>query len=156
MPRVPRNPGSGKPPHNGPATGPGWGGPAKGAGTGGPPTARSGRHPRTAADAKKSAAISREVAADPELRAVSAQRKVLAAIKAEAEAQLMARLGDIALNSVNEFAAVSAIDKALDRIVGKAVQPNVNFDGNALTPEQRRAEIDRLLAKRTIEHDAAD
>lgn len=34
MPRKPRNPGSGKPPHNGPAQGPGWGGPAKGEGNG--------------------------------------------------------------------------------------------------------------------------
>lgn len=32
MPRKPRNPGAGKPPHNGPAQGPGWGGAAKGEG----------------------------------------------------------------------------------------------------------------------------
>lgn len=80
--------------------------------------------------------------------------------KAEAEAQLMARLGEIALNSENEFAAVSAIDKALDRIVGKALQPNLNLNAaDVMTPEQRRAEIDRLLAKRAeppaIEHDDA-
>ena len=32
MPRQARNPGSGKPPHNGPASGAGWGGPPKGEG----------------------------------------------------------------------------------------------------------------------------
>ena len=36
MPRRNRNPGSGKAPHNGPATGMGWGGAPRGKGTGGP------------------------------------------------------------------------------------------------------------------------
>lgn len=42
MPRIPRNPGFGKKPHNGPAQGPGWGGPAQGAHPNSPPSLATG------------------------------------------------------------------------------------------------------------------
>jgi hypothetical protein len=77
------------------------------------------------------------------------QRKILAAAKAEREEQFIQRLGEIALNSTNEMAAVAACDKALDRIVGKAPQTNKNLNVNVLdglTADQQRAVIQVLDA----------
>ena len=77
------------------------------------------------------------------------ERKILAAAKAEREEQFIQRLGDIALNSANEMAAVAACDKALDRIVGKAPQTNKNLNVNVLdglSIEQQRAVLEILEA----------
>jgi hypothetical protein len=119
-----------------------------GAGTGGP------AKPRTAADAVRSMQIRR----DPMILAQNAERKKS---KEERAAALVDFLEEIALDHAKAVAAaegpagilalrLAAADKALDRIVGKAMQPTVNLNMNAteLTREQRRAEIERLLAKR--------
>lgn len=76
-----------------------------------------------------------------------AERKALAAAKAEREEQMIQRLGEIALNSEHEMTAVIACDKMLDRIVGKAPQTNKNLNVNVLdgiSPDQQRSVLEAL------------
>lgn len=99
MPRVPRNPGAGKPPHNGkargqPATGMGWGGEAKGAGK------------RVPLDEVRP------------LRWDPANREH----KEEIAAEMRGVLYHVALQGEAEQSRINAADKLLDRIEGKPVQ----------------------------------
>lgn len=101
MPRKLRNPGSGKPQHNGPANGPGWGGPAKG----------EGFRLKPAGDPESDAA--RALSKDPAHRAV----------KEAVEAEMLAVQLTIARTSEFEGNKLSASDKVLDRLRGKPTQP---------------------------------
>jgi hypothetical protein len=79
------------------------------------------------------------------------ERKALAASKADRQEQLIQRLGEIALNSTNEMAAVAACNGALDRIVGKPAQVNTNLNVNVLDGlpiDEKRAVIEALDALR--------
>jgi len=93
--------------------------------------------------------------ADPDLKA---KRAVLSLNKAEAEAQLIARLGDIALNSDSDIASASACEKALDRLVGKAVQTNLNLDGgnvHRVISDEPKSEADWLAEHAAPANDVA-
>jgi len=99
MPRTPKRPGSGKPPHNGkargqPATGMGWGGEAKGAGK------------RVPLDEV------RPLRWDP----ANQERKE------EIAAEMRGVLYHVALQGEAEQSRINAADKLLDRIEGKPVQ----------------------------------
>lgn len=106
MPRKPRNPGSGKAPHNGPASGI----PAQGAGWGG---------------AAKGASTSRlREKGDPEsdaIRALSTDPAHMA-IKEAVEAEMLGVQIEIARTSSFEGNRLTAADKVLDRLRGKPKQ----------------------------------
>lgn len=120
MPRTPRNPGSGKPPHNGkarnqPATGLGWGGEAKGAGK------------------RVDLAEVRPLRWDP------ANREQ----KEQVAAEMRGVLYHVALQGEAEQSRINAADKLLDRIEGKPVQrQDINMrtiDPDELTDEELAA-----------------
>jgi hypothetical protein len=134
-------PASGIPARGGPASGfpaggDGWGGPENG----------FVYKPSKLRTAESLHRAQRKIRDNP---AMAEERKILAAAKAEREEQFIQRLGEIALNSTNEMAAVAACDKALDRIVGKAPQTNKNLNVNVLdglSIEQQRAVLQILEA----------
>ena len=110
-----------KPPSGIPAKGAsfmGWGGPPKGAGRGGPRRSFAKGHTQGFVRGKPETFVYHSRLGDP---VKMAEAKKLAAAKAEREEQLIQRLGDIALNSENEMAAIAACNGALDRIDGKPV-----------------------------------
>ena len=80
-----------------------------------------------------------------------AEAKKLAAAKAEREEQLIQRLGDIALNSENEMAAIAACNGALDRIDGKPVtrtaepEPDYHAGGDGPRSCQARGEAHCMI-----------
>jgi hypothetical protein len=96
----------------------GWGGPPKGAGRGGPRRSFAKGHTQGFVCGKPKTFVYHSRLGDP---VKMAEAKKLAAAKAEREEQLIQRLGDIALNSENEMAAIAACNGALDRIDGKPV-----------------------------------
>jgi hypothetical protein len=105
MPRTPRNPGTGKAPHNGNANGPGmgagWGGPANGAST----SRLAG-----AGDAYSDAI--RALAADPRH----------AASKVPLRELVFRTWVEVAAGGESESARVVAAEKLMDRLDGKATQ----------------------------------
>ena len=105
MPRTPRNPGSGKPPSNAPASGAGWGGPARGAGNG---NSRSVITPENTADL---AALH----GTPEAEAKRA-RRIATAEELKLNLTTIALYGEIETNRMN--AAVHL----LNRIEGMPTQ----------------------------------
>lgn len=140
MTRVPRNPGTGKPPHNGPASNrPAYGislGPAKGAGTGGP------KRPRTAADSQRSV----EVRTDPQVLLAIERRKMS---KEERAADVLDFLEGIALDPAKAAAAMKgpvgilgyriiAGKESMDRLDGRPAQTirgqQLDKDGNPTDP----------------------
>jgi hypothetical protein len=131
MPRKPRNPGSGKPPHNGPArggpakgpaNGPGWGGPAKGKGTGGP-------------------------ASGTEATGRPAMHDNLAAI-ADCE-EALRKMTDIMRTAEFEGLQPAAAEKLLDRLEGKPRQA-VEMSGKGGGPIQTQ-QVEQAAAKLTQE-----
>ena len=140
MPRQPRNPGTGKPPHNGPAQGPGkgdgWGGPPKG-GVYRPPT------PFTADSPTRSSG-----AADP-VKRLSREEK---AARDEARAEdAEALLHHSITHGTFENNRITAAIALRDRIKGGVVTRNINVateDLSALDDDAliaRQAELDRKL-----------
>lgn len=117
MPRTPRSPGAGKPPHNGKArgegSGPGWGGPAKGHAPA--PLAPAG-------DAYSDAV--RALAHDPRHAASKAPLRELA----------LRTWIEVAQRSDNDSARVVAAEKIMDRLDGKATQ-HVSARVAAVNPE---------------------
>jgi hypothetical protein len=81
----------------------GWGGPPKGAGRGGPRRSFAKGHTQGFVCGKPKTFVYHSRLGDP---VKMAEAKKLAAAKAEREEQLIQRLGDIALNSENEMAAI--------------------------------------------------
>jgi hypothetical protein len=77
-----------------------------------------------------------------------AERRALAATKEAQMAQMREVWGDVALNGESEMARIAAAEKLYDRLDGKPVQTNVNLNKDLDNPEERRAEIDQLLAER--------
>ena len=133
MPRTPRNPGSGKPPCNGPATGAGWGGPARGAGNG---NSRSVITPENTADL---AALH----GTPEVEAKRARRIATAE-------ELKGVLSEIALDGdAPHLARIQAADKMLNRIEGMPVQRNLNINADAdRSPDDIASELDAIRTRR--------
>jgi hypothetical protein len=95
MPRTPRNPGSGKPPYNGPARGVGIGGDAKGAGWGG--DAQGEGRPLAGIDDATSNAI-RALARDPKAQDA----------KAVFRERVLTTIADIMVNGDSDSARVTA------------------------------------------------
>ena len=151
MPRIPRNPGSGKPPHNGPAgghaaRGAGWGGAARGNGGDRP---AFGTFPE---DVRKLGTETSAAAAhNPEIAAMLADRKRW---DEEQERQAMAfyatKMRDDGEPTANRLIAA---DKLLDRIKGKPSQTvaqttqNLGADGKPVDPPDTRRPIAELITE---------
>jgi hypothetical protein len=123
MTRRVRNPGTGKPPHNGPAKGPGAG-PARGAGWGGRPRGE-GKHAAAThrfgpEDTEKSLAVRAQPAVGVNPLTGRGLYSVRALEKAQLEEELQSMLLDITRDE-NEPTPnrIVAADKLLDRISGK-------------------------------------
>jgi len=138
MVRRVRNPGSGKPSHNGPSNGPGYGGPAKGAGWG----------------REKSGSVRQELKPfGPDNPAPPRHRtpEELAARKLELAGRVDEYLDmwhEIACNR-KEYTGnrMAAMEKAANRIEGTPVARNVNVntdDVSHLSDDELRAELERI------------
>jgi hypothetical protein len=105
MSRKPRNPGSGKPPHNGPAAGPGWGGAAKGEGR------KSAGKLIPGAGPKAGCAVPGVQGFVPLYRTLEKRERIEAAMQYKWEV----------MNDPNEFTQhrLKASDDILDREIGK-------------------------------------
>jgi hypothetical protein len=135
MPRKPRNPGSGKPPHNGPAQGRGWGGAAKGKG-------------------RKSAGKLIPGAAVKAGCAVPGVQDFVPTYKGLADKERIEALKElqwgIAFTSKFEGNRLTASQHLLDRLDGKAVQRQIVGelgDISKLTTEELDERIAELTAK---------
>ena len=134
MPRTPRNPGSGKPPYNGPARGAGWGGAAKGA---------SASRLVKVVDGKAVLSDGRIVphSTSPEGQALAEARrqKAMAVIEAVLEAP------------DTQMVALAAANALLDRVDGKPAQKmqqqQLGADGKPIDPPDTRRPIAELLAE---------
>jgi hypothetical protein len=129
MPRTPRNPGAGKPPHNGPSNGPGAGSWATGQSAGGCTTFD---------ELKSLAAIA--LRDDPEAKAVRDERA----------AAMLAVHFDVALHDPSGAARSNAADKALDRLLGKAVQKSQISGADGVGP----LIVERVFVEPAVRQDA--
>ena len=121
MPRRVRNPGSGKPPHNGPAKGAGIGGPRAGEGWGGDARGTGTRPPLSSDPADQRRRW--------ELRFDEKHQ----AQKEQVAAEMRGILYEIATGAPETLARLNAADKLLDRIEGKPVQKSdITSGGNRL------------------------
>ena len=110
MPRVPKNPGSGKAPYNGPSRGAGWGGEANGPGTGG--AARGSDNPPNIPF--------------KEGNMLGGKPGAWAAKKRARQEKAMEVLETAMDKGETWTVKVMAADKMLDRVEGKAIARNVN------------------------------
>lgn len=143
MPRTPRNPGAGKPPHNGPAKGAGsglpmggsgqsWGGPAKGAGKPAAPFTADSPTRVTWANADPAKALSRAEKAARDERRAEEMRDVLYGLATTAE---------------NEMARKSAAEALLNRLEGMPIARTI-----AAVIDPAEEEKQRALAALGYEH----
>ena len=152
MPRTPRNPGSGKPPCNGPATGDGLYGPAQGAGAGGPArnpkkaTKKDGS-PNPAAPLPEERKFSAENQPAPLTDEQRAQRREIAADKEARINQLNDNLMDLALNGKFEQTRTAATIAALNRLAGMPTQRSeISGQGGGPIETIRRVIVDPKAA----------
>jgi hypothetical protein len=144
MPRAPRNPGSGKRPHNGPAQGAGTGGPANGAGWGGP---SSGHAPD---------GTPQPFGPDNPAPARWRTPEELAARKAAREQDAAAAWDRLVvlMESPYDPTALAASQAVLARVEGAPVARNINATVEPSEILDTRPPVEDFLAEWTAKQDA--